>query len=260
MEELPSVDSVAQNTMAEIRAELELARAEAQQLADWRGFLAWVQRAQTAKPELCALPATDETLALYVGAHVKMKTSSIARRLAAIRLMHRWSGYESPFEPAPSFTAVYTGYKRRWAQGRPSCEPQAAATEAIVRALVEEQPANTLIGLRNRALLLVGFDAALRRSELVALDVEHIRSYPEGIELFLPVSKSDQAGHGSTALVLARAQSPYCPVRALISWLDATGISCGAVFRRLHRRGTTLHLGHERLSGKAVYRIAYAVE
>ena len=82
MEELPSADSVAQNTMAEIRAELELARAEAQQLAreslsentrrlyesDWQGFLGWVQRALQANPDLSALPASDETLALYVGA------------------------------------------------------------------------------------------------------------------------------------------------------------------------------------------------
>jgi len=104
-------------------------------------------------------------------------------------------------------------------------------------------------------MLLVGFDGALRRSELVALDVEHLSAYQEGLELFLPMSKSDQEGQGATALILARADSPYCLVRALISWLDSASISEGAVFRRLHRRGNTLQLGEERLSDKAVYRL-----
>jgi len=255
--------------MAEIRAELELARAEAQQLAreslsentrrlyesDWRGFLAWVQRTQEANPALSALPATDYTLALYVGAHVEMKPSTMARRLAAIRLMHLWSGHGAPFDSASSFNAVYSGYKRRWAHVRPAVPPQAAATESIIRLLVDEQESGSLIGLRNRALLLVGFDAALRRSELVGLDVEHVSTHQEGLELFLPSSKSDHEGQGNAVLILARSDSPYCPVRALVSWLDAASISDGAIFRRLHRRGNALHLGEERLSDKAVYRL-----
>jgi len=261
----PATDSASHNPTAEIRAELELAQAEAQNLAqeslfgntrrlyesDWRGFLAWVQRAQEGNIQLSTLPATDEKLALYVGAHVDLKPSTLARRLAAIRLMHRWSGFVSPFEKAYSFSAVYTGYKRRWAQRRSSKPPQSAATESIVRKLVDEQPTDTLIGLRDRALLLIGFDAALRRSELVSLDVEHLQAHSEGLVLNLPTTKSNQDGQGSIAYLLAGPESTYCPVRSLIEWLDKAQIDKGAVFRRLHRRGASLHPGGERLSDKS---------
>lgn len=263
----PSNDSVLQNAMAEIRAELELAKVQAQNLAqeslsantqrlyesDWRGFLAWVQRAQVGNTELCAIPATYETLALYIGPHVDIKPSTLAGRLAAIRLMHRWSGYESLFEKASSLSAVYIGYKRRWAQRRPSKSPQSAATESIVQALVDDQSADTLIGLRDRALPLVGFDAALRRSELVGLDVRHIDAHVEGLELHLFCAKSDKNADGSAAYLQTRPGSIYCPVRAVLDWLGAANISEGAIFRQLHRCGKSLRLGVERLSDKTVY-------
>jgi len=266
---LPSNDSVSQSAIAEIRAELDLAQAAARDLAweslsentrrlyesDWRGFLSWVQRAQSANSALCALPANDETLALYVGAHVDDKPSTLARRLAAIRLMHNWSRHESPFDTAPSFIAVYAGYKRRWASRCPSKSSQTAATESILKKMVDSQPIDSMLGLRNRALLLIGFDAALRRSELVGIDIEHITAQSDGLELYLPKSKSDQMGDGNSVFLLARSASEYCPVSALSSWLDISKINDGAVFRRLHRCGLSLRLGSERLSGKAVYRL-----
>ena len=269
MNTLSDADSVAQNPIAQIQAELELARAQAEELAqeslsantrrlyesDWQGFLGWVQRAQQASPDLCALPATDETLALYVGHEIDTSPSTLARRLAAIRLMHRWSGLDSPFDAAPSFTAVYTGYKRRWATRQPATTPQSAATDAIVRTLADAWSEDSLIARRNRVLLLVGFDTALRRSELVGIDVKHLAAHPEGLEIHIPRSKSDQTGQGAVAYLLARPESAYCPVSALVAWLEAAAITDGAVFRRLHRCGSALRLGTERLSDKAVYRV-----
>lgn len=269
MDTHPSADSVSRNPIAQIQAELELARAQAQDLAqeslsantrrlyeaDWQAFLDWVQRAQHARPELCALPTTDETLALYVGHEIDSAPSTLARRLAAIRLMHRWSGHDSPFDTAPTFTAVYTGYKRRWARRQPSSTPQTAATDTIVRTLADAWSAESLIARRNRALLLVGFDTAFRRSELVGIDIEHLAIHPDGLEIHIPHSKSDQTGDGAVACLLARPDSAYCPVNALAAWLDAAAITEGPVFRRLHRCGNELRLGPERLSDKAVYRL-----
>jgi len=269
MDTPPSADFVSKNPIAQIQAELELARAHANDLAreslsentrrlyesDWQGFLAWVVRAQQANSALSALPATDETLALYVGAEIDTSPSTLARRLAAIRLMHRWSGFESPFDTAPSFSAVYTGYKRRWANRQPANTPQTAATESIIRTLADAWAGDSLMAKRNRALLLVGFDSALRRSELVGIDVEHLAAHPEGLEVHIPHSKADQTGDGAETYLLARPDSPYCPVVALATWVDAAGVQNGPVFRRLHRCGCELRLGIERLSDKAVYRL-----
>ncbi|MFK8083782.1 MAG: site-specific integrase [Granulosicoccus sp.] len=269
MDTSPSTDSVSQNPIAEIRAELELAKAEAQNLAqeslavntrrlfvsDWQGFLAWVHRAQQANNSLSALPATDEMLALYVGREIGTSPSTLARRLSAIRLMHRWAGFDSPFDSAPSITAVYAGFKRRWANRQPTTTPQAAATESIIRTLADAWTGQSLLDMRNYALLLVGFDSALRRSELVGVDVEHLASHPKGLEIHVPVSKTDQTGEGTEAYLLARPDTPYCPVAALANWIDAAGIESGAAFRRLHRCGSEHRLGKERLSDKAVYRL-----
>ena len=106
-------------------------------------------------------------------------------------------------------------------------------------------------GLRDSALLLVGLAAALRRSELVALDVSDIRFVPEGMIVSISKSKTDQEGEGET-LAIAKGDRPdLCAVRALQAWLNLAGIREGAIFRRV-RAGDRLTA--DRLSDKAVAR------
>ena len=62
--------------------------------------------------------------------------------------------------------------------------------------MVDAVEPQTLKGLRDRALLLLGFAGAFRRSELVALDTEHLRERPEGLEVLIASSKTDQEGQG----------------------------------------------------------------
>jgi len=77
-----------------------------------------------------------------------------------------------------------------------------------------------LAGARERALLLVGFVAALRRSELAALAVEHVAEHPNGLVLTMPRSKTNQTGETTELVVLPRAgNSARCPVTALTTWL-----------------------------------------
>ena len=102
----------------------------------------------------------------------------------------------------------------------------------------------------NRALLLVCFDSALRRSELVEKNLEHLASHPEGLEIHISQSKSYQTGQGAAAYLLARPDSTYYPVTAL-----AAGVHEGPAFRRLYQCGLELRLCTERLSDKAVYRV-----
>ncbi len=89
-----------------------------------------------------------------------------------------------------------------------------------------------LIDIRNNALLQLGFFGAFRRSELVSIQWEHIRFVPEGIEILIPRSKTDQSGEGQVCAI------PYgnellCPVKALKDWQDYSGLETSFIFRKL---------------------------
>jgi site-specific recombinase XerD len=103
-----------------------------------------------------------------------------------------------------------------------------------------------LKGLRDRALLLIGFAGALRRSELVALNIEDIEEAPDGMKITIRHSKTDQEGAGQTIGI------PFgkiaCPVAALKEWITATGIGSGALFRSVNRHGKV----GERLTDQSV--------
>jgi integrase len=93
-----------------------------------------------------------------------------------------------------------------------------------------------LAGLRDRALLLLGFAGAFRRSELVALDVADIEETETGLLVAIRGSKTDQEREGVT-IAIARGDIS-CPVKALRAWLDAAGIESGPLFRPINKAGT----------------------
>ena len=95
---------------------------------------------------------------------------------------------------------------------------------------------------RDRALLLVGFASAMRRSELVAVRLEHLTHLPNGVEIFLPSSKTDQQGRGRTVFI-PHANGDRCPVRALALWLEVSGIDEGFVFRAVSRHDRVARQG-----------------
>jgi integrase len=102
-----------------------------------------------------------------------------------------------------------------------------------LRAALQQIP-ETLPGLRDRALLLVGFAAALRPSEITRLTFEHATHHADGIELFLPWRKNDQDARG-TKLWLPKGRTDLCPVTALEAWLAIAAIAEGPLFRRIWR-------------------------
>ena len=105
-----------------------------------------------------------------------------------------------------------------------------------------------LSGMRDRALILVGFGAALRRSELVALHVEHVAWHARGIIVLVARSKADQDGRGVEVPIHA-APGSLCPVAALRAWLDAARIIDGPLFRSVSRWG---HVGRDALHARHV--------
>jgi integrase len=108
-----------------------------------------------------------------------------------------------------------------------------AATSDIVLGMVGGK-GTSLRELRDGAILLLGFSGAFRRSELVALNLGDIEWTTEGALVTIRRSKTDQEGLGRR-VGIPRGDIA-CPVMALEAWLDAAGISEGAVFRRVFNR------------------------
>ncbi len=109
-----------------------------------------------------------------------------------------------------------------------------------------------LAGDRDRALLLTAFASALRRSDLVAVDVEHLTWSDEGVKLLLEKSKTDKEGEGAEIMIVYGRHDATCPVQALKAWLENTSIKCGPVFRKFNKAG---RIEARRLSEEAVRQI-----
>ena len=176
-----------------------------------------------------ALPASPETVAAFLAAEAGrgLAVNTLRLRHAALRYLHLLAGYPPP-TASPLVSATFAGIRR--AHRRPLRKKTALVIDPL-RAAVQQIPA-TLPGLRDRALLLVGFAAALRPSELAALSHEHLTRHDDGIALFLPWRKNDQEARGTTVW-LPSGHTDLCPVSALDAWLAAAAIGEGPLFRRV---------------------------
>ena len=173
--------------------------------ADWQHFCAWCRAAGWA-----ALPAAPATVAAYLASLAKTHTSSaLVRRLAALSRAHRLA--RQPWPAAdPAIRNTLRGIQRKF--GRPVRQAAALATEEV-RALVATCE-TTPVGQRDRALLLLGYAGALRRSELVAIEYEHITFDKDGVRLLIPHAKGDQANKG-VSIGIPRGSAPdTCPVKS----------------------------------------------
>jgi len=196
--------------------------------ADWNHFCSWCREAGWA-----ALPASPHTVAAYLASLATTRTSSVLeRRLATLSRAHRLAGLDWP-RAHPAIRNTLRGIKREHA--RPKRQAAALATDELVR-LVDSCD-STLVGRRDRALLLIGYAGALRRSELVAITREDVEFTAEGLRLTIPRAKGDQVGQGAS-LGIPRGKRPdTCPVRALELWLEVSRCRFGPVFRAIDRRG-----------------------
>lgn len=197
--------------------------------ADWADFSAWC--ALHGQP---ALPAAPEAIAAYLASLASTHgRSALRRRLSAIGQAHALAGY--PWNPGhPAIRHTLRGILRR--HGAPARQA-AALTTAEIRRLVAGCDRG-LAGTRDRALLLLGYAGALRRSELVAIEREHVSVTAEGLRLLLPRSKGDQDGQGASLGITRGTRVETCPVRALEAWLQASDCRYGPVFRKVDRWGT----------------------
>ena len=211
--------------------------------SDWRDFCAWCEAHGA-----CPLPAVADTVAAYIAECAEhLKPGSIQRRLNAITEAHKAAGMESPTH-SPIVVNTMKGIRR--SRGTATVQ-KAPALIDDVRAMVAATDAG-LIGARDRALILLGFAGAFRRSELVGLDVEDCVFGREGLTVNLRRSKTDQAGAGRKIGIPYGSNPDTCPVRVVQAWLEQGSISTGPLFRAINRHG---QVQAGRLSGIDVARV-----
>jgi len=255
---------------------------------DMADFRRWCAAQQ---PSRSALPATPETVALYLTALAPVRApATLRRRMAAISVAHQLGGLDSP-TGHPAVRTVWAGIRRTHrvaprkvraartpdiaalvntrpdvsspspagsrhragAATSPSRPEVADTANATVSAGAASRSVGTaemgLADARDRALLLLGFAGALRRSELVALDIADVTEDDDGLRLVIRRSKTDQDGEGVLVGLPYGSNPATCPVRAWRAWLTCSGLTEGPAFRAVDRHG---RLGARRLSDRAV--------
>jgi len=209
--------------------------------ADWQDFVGWCEA-----HGLQSLPADTRTVIRYLTARARThKVSTLQRRLSVISRAHQAAGFQPISTRSEPLHSVWEGITR----------VKGTAPEGKAPILTEELLAmiatlsDSLLGIRDRALLLLGFAGAFRRSELVGLDVEDLKFTRNGIVVTVRRSKTDQTSKGMQKWIPYGSKPESCPVRAVKAWIDAAGIQEGPLFRSVNRHG---HVSERRLSDRTV--------
>lgn len=189
--------------------------------SDWEQFTVWCQR--NGYP---SLPSTPETVAAYISdlAEMKRRITTIHRHLCSISFAHQTAKLDSPTWDT-SVRLCWAGIRKNY--GTPRSKKTPLLIEEIYR-IIPLLPRD-LRGIRDKALLLVGFTGAFRRSELTALNWEDISIRDRGAIVTLRRSKTDQEGQGRNVPLPARPDE-LCPVTALLEWQLQSGNETGAIF------------------------------
>jgi integrase len=221
------------------------------------------------------LPATPATVGVYITDCLKPEddggkghaVATVRQRLAAIDYYHAEAGEKSPTKDR-AVRKVLRGARREMGQPQDEAPPLLTRhIKAMVDALdgggrcptSRRDPAEMdqkergafarwVRGVRNRALILIGYAGAFRRSELVGLQVADAERHPQGLYLRITQSKTDQMGEGE-GVPIRYGSSGYCPVEALDRWLNVMGEQSGPIFRSTSKSGRILDTG---LTGRTV--------
>lgn len=236
----PAISSMIEDTLAFAAA----SRADStisQYTGNWATFTAFC-----GTNGLQALPTTPQVVAVYLSHIAKQgkSVSTVNSHCASIKYFHDQARLVVNWED-PILSQVISGIQR--VNSRKVNKAEAILVEDL-GALVAHT-GNGLSGLRDKALMLIGFGGAFRRSELVALTVENTEFVTEGVVLHLDRSKTDQEGRGADIAIPLARNPAMCPVRALRAWLEAASITSGPLFRRVNKGGA---VGGESLSEDSV--------
>lgn len=208
--------------------------------ADFMRFSRWC-----AKRQLAAFPAHPKTVAIYVSHCSKdLKITTLRRMVACIRRLHQLASIVDPTSHVDVHLAMRRIARRQFERPR-----QAMGITLEIREELMRVCANDLRGLRDRALLAVGFETLGRASELVGLNVEHLRPNPrKSGSILIARGKTDYSGFGRL-VVLSRGTTDI-----LHEWLTAADLQRGPIFRPIYNG----HIVSRRMTSHCVGRILKA--
>lgn len=178
------------------------------------------------------LPASPSMIIAYLQHFAgELNPRTLSRRLVALRQWHIYQNFVDPTQ-SPVVRKVMQGIYRL--HGAPENKALALTLDQLIQFHHWLQTQDTLQALRDDALLQIGFFGAFRISELVAIQVEHLQTTPEGLRILIPRSKTDPTGLGQSCAV-PWGNSILCPILALQTWLEKSNIHEGPVFRFISR-------------------------
>lgn len=229
--------------VAEAKRNIEESQSENTTLAyesDWLQFSNWCS-----SHGFASLPSNDDTICLYLTslAMEGYKASTIHRKMSALITAHKDKGYDSPI--TQKVRRLMAGIRRRYGVKETGKKP--LLVKDILSMLMEIP--DSVKGRRDKALLLLGFAGAFRRSEIVSLDIEDIKLDQKGMVVHLKKSKTDQYGQGQSIGIPFGKNKDTCPVEAYKAWLQILNLQDGPIFRPINRHG---QIQTKRLSDKAV--------
>lgn len=190
------------------------------------------------------LPANSATVARYIATLSSTHAvASISRTLSALSKAHRSAGYDDP-TTAEVVKATMAGVRRTYGVAQRQARPILRDDLFAMLDRLADRPKD----IRDRAMLLLGFATAMRRSELIALNVDDVEVSARGLSVTVRRSKTDQEGRGRQ-IAVPPGRTRHCPVAALSGWLAFAQLRSGAIFRGVDKHGNILD---HRLSGEAI--------
>jgi integrase len=212
--------------------------------AHWKTFTGFCEQ-----HGVTSLPATPEAVCAFMIEQAEnLRAATLTAKLSAIAYQHRVSKQPNPCDTA-EVKEMLAGIRRTLGTAP---RRKKAITPDILMRILAALP-DSLRGRRDRAILLVGWASAMRRSELAAMRVEDITFTNYGARVLIPRSKTDQEGEGQFIHLEKGDDSALCPITALRNWLNTCGVTSGTVFRGIDLM--TGRMNDEAISGRQIARI-----
>jgi integrase len=227
-------------------------------LSDARNFVRWLLNTdsvtETQVMETLASLSVAEVMRYLENQAEAINTRSLYRRMMGVSKLISAQGWANPIKDE-QVKLMLAGIKR--VNGKPPRKVEPLMINILSQTIesINKNEKELRIAARDKALLLVAFGGALRRSELVGLDAESVQFSAQGLRLTILNSKTDKNNEGQTLAIPYAKNAHICPVRALKTWLELSEIRTGALFRPFSK---SYRLLNRRLSDHAYYKILKA--
>ncbi len=172
------------------------------------------------KHDIKSMPTEPKAVSLYLTHLSKQsKFSTLKRRLASIKVMHRYKGYYLDTNH-PAIVDNLLGIKRQIGVYQKAKKPLMFDNLKDIIRVINNSSLSEYKKLRDKSIILIGFSGGFRRSELVSITRDDVEFVKEGVKIFVKKSKSDQSGEGMTKAIPYFKKFEYCPVDHLKKWLQ----------------------------------------